>query len=119
MRMYAYLKEPYQCNKTQMIYKVMIHEQPGTGVYTYYYTDRNAIFSTYDSYSDNVETAMEEFEKELDEQGWIMIEDPLPGCQHDCILPIRVKGRETGNPQWGRYEILENGEWWEYDPPKP
>ena len=118
MRMYGYLKEPYPCNKTKMVYKVMIHELPGTGVYTYYYTDKNALFSTYDSYSDDVETAMEEFENELDEQGWIVIDDPLPDCQHDCILPIRVKGRETGNPQWGSYEILENGEWREYKPPK-
>lgn len=96
----------------------MIHELPGTGVFTYYYTDRDAIFSTYDSYSNDIENAIEEFENELDEQGWIAIDDPLPGCQHDCLLPIRVKGRETGSPQWGSYEILENGEWREYHPPK-
>ena len=87
MRMYAYLKEPYPCNKTQMVYKVMIHELPGTGVYTYYYTDRNAMFSSYDSYSDSVETAMEEFEGEIDEQGWIVMDDPLPDHPYDYIIP--------------------------------
>ena len=73
--MYAYLKNPYPCNKNQMIYKVMIHELPDTGVYTYYYTDRDTVFSTYDSYSETVEIAMKEFEGEIDEQGWIIIDD--------------------------------------------
>ncbi len=67
---------------------------------------------------EGLETALEEFEGELDDQGWIMIDDPLPYCQHDCILPIRVKGRETGHPQWGSYEILSDGQWVEYDPTK-
>lgn len=113
MRMYGYLKEPYDCGG-KIIYKVMIHEIPGEGTYTYYYTDPNAVFSTYDSYNDDLMTAVEEFEDELDENGWITIDDPLPYCQHDCILPIRVKGRENGNPQWGNYEILSNGKWMEY-----
>ena len=67
---------------------------------------------------EGLETALEEFEGELDDQGWIMIDDPLPYCQHDCILPIRVKGRETGHPQWRSYEILSDGQWVEYDPTK-
>lgn len=117
MRMYGYLKEPYQWNKNKTIYKVMIYETPGKGVYTYYYTDRNAIFCSYDSYSGDLETAVEEFTDELDERGWIEIDDPLPDCQHDCILPIRVKGRNTGKPQWGKFEILSNGQWIDYDPP--
>lgn len=75
MRMYAYLKNPYPCNKNQMIYKVMIHELPGTGVYTYYYTARDAVCSTYDSYSETVEIAMKELEGAIDEQGWIIIDD--------------------------------------------
>lgn len=45
-----------------------------------------------------------------------LIEDPLPGCQHDAFLPIRIKGRESGNPQWGQYDILEDGEWKKYYP---
>ena len=118
MRMYGYLREPYVCNSTKNVYKVMIHEIDKVGVYTYYYTDRDAVFSSYDSFSEKLETALEEFEGELDDQGWIMIDDPLPYCQHDCILPIRVKGRETRHPQWGSYEILSDGQWVEYDPTK-
>ena len=37
-------------------------------------------------------------------------------CQHDAFLPIRVKGRDIGEPQWGKLEILENGKWKEYIP---
>lgn len=32
------------------------------------------------------------------------------------FLPIRVKGRDIGEPQWGKLEILENGKWKEYIP---
>ena len=52
----------------------------------------------------------------IDEKGWIDMEDPLPHCQHDAFLPIRVKRREVGKPQWGKLEILENGVWKEYIP---
>lgn len=116
MRMYGYLREPYVCNSTKKVYKVMIHEIDKVSVYTYYYTDRDAVFSSYDSFNENLETALEEFEGELDDRGWIMIEDPLPYCQHDSVLPIRVKGRETGHPQWGSYEIFSEGQWVEYNP---
>ena len=50
------------------------------------------------------------------DKGWIPIDDPLPYCQHDAFLPIRVKGRDIGEPQWGQLEILENGKWKEYIP---
>ena len=117
MRMYGFLKEPYQCNKTKTIYKVMIHEISGFGVYTYYYTDRNAAFSSYDSYHENLNIALEEFTDELDERGWIEIGDPLPYCINSCVLPVRVKGCNLGQPQRGKFEILFDGKWVEYIPP--
>lgn len=116
MRMYGFLKEPYLCNQYKTVYKVMIHEISGTGVYTYYYTDRNAVFSSYDSYSEDLETAVAEFDGELDERGWIEVDDPLPYCQHDCILPVRVKGRNLNKPQYGEYEILSDGQWVAFNP---
>lgn len=42
------------------------------------------------------------------------INDLLPDCQRDAFLPIRVKGRNTGNPQWGQLEILKDGQWVDY-----
>ena len=115
MRMYGYLKEPYKCNSITTIYKVMIHQIEEIGTYIYYYTSKDAIFSSYDSFVDGIKTALEEFEDEIDKQGWIQIDESLPYCQHDCILPIRVKGRKNGTPQWGQYEILSNGHWIEYN----
>jgi biofilm protein TabA len=44
-------------------------------------------------------------------EDWKLVEDPLPGCQHDWIAPVRVKGRLEGRPQWGKLERLENGSW--------
>jgi len=119
MRIYGYLKEPYPCGNGRMVYKVMLHEIPGEGTYTYYYTDRDAVFSSYDSYSEDWDAAAEEFAGALDERGWMEIGDPLPFCQHDSILPIRVKGREAGRPQWGAFEILSDGKWVDYQPPVP
>ena len=45
-----------------------------------------------------------------------MLGDPPPGGQHDSFLPVRVKGRDAGKPEWGKYEILRDGEWVEYRP---
>ena len=114
MRMYGFLKDPYMCNKKDTVYKVMLHEIEGVGVYAYMYTHKNAMFSSFDSFYETLEDALGDWEEELDEQGWIEIDDPLPGCQHDAFLPIRVKGRDSGKPQWGQFEILEDGEWKDY-----
>lgn len=47
---------------------------------------------------------------------WTSVPDPLPGCQDDWLAPVRVKGRDVGEPQWGKYERLENGIWVEFTP---
>jgi hypothetical protein len=33
---------------------------------------------------------------------------------YEDFLPIRVKGRNTGNPEWGQLEILKDGQWVDY-----
>ena len=94
--------------------KIMIHEIKKQGVMVYLYTSKDAISCSFDHYYPDIESALEEWQDEIDEQGWIHIEDPLLDCQHDAFLPIRVKGRDSGNPQWGQLEILEDGVWTEY-----
>ena len=42
---------------------------------------------------------------------WRQIDDPVDGCQHDWIAPVRIKGRAEGKPLWGHMERLENGNW--------
>lgn len=114
MRMYAYLKNPIPANDKEMIYKIMMHEIRKQGVFVYMYLSPDAVMSSYDSYHPHLKDALEDWQDKIDERGWIKIDDPLPYCQHDCILPIRVKGREIGNPQWGKFEILKDGEWVDY-----
>lgn len=110
MREWAYLKEPYYTNDKDMVYKIMVHKMKDCTL-VYLYCSRDAIMSSFDLYYCNLEDALEEWQEKIDAEGWHIIQDPLPDCQHDCIEPIRVKGRNTGNPKWGKYEILVNGKW--------
>ena len=114
MRMYGFLKTPYPANRQDTVYKVMIHETRREGVFAYLYTSPEALFCSFDSHYSTLEDALEDWDGEV--EGWTEPGDPLPGCQHDCPLPIRVKGRDRGAPQWGQYEILENGEWKDFTP---
>lgn len=116
MRMYGFLKKPYMCNKKDTVFKVMIHEITGQGVAVYLYTHKEAMFCSFDYFYTALEDALEDWEGELDERGWLKLDDPLPGCQHDAFLPIRIKGRECGKTQCGQFEILEDGEWKAYCP---
>ena len=47
----------------------------------------------------------------ISEDDWTPIGDLIPGCQQDWISPVRVVGCENGNPRWGQFEYLENGQW--------
>ncbi|WP_139165462.1 hypothetical protein [Microvirga guangxiensis] len=44
-------------------------------------------------------------------EAWQEVPDPMPGCQHDWIKPVRVKGRDRGQPEWGVFEQLVDGHW--------
>jgi hypothetical protein len=48
-------------------------------------------------------------------EDWRVIPDPLAHCQQDWIEPVRVIGRNQGNPQWGRLEKLVDGQWLEIE----
>lgn len=113
MRMYGYLKQPCKMNDTDFIYKVKIHEGKA-GAFVYLYTSIDAVFCSNDYYYEDLADAREDWDSEIDERGWIQIDDPLPDCQYDSVLPIRVKGRNTDHPQWDQLEILVEGEWVEY-----
>jgi len=113
MRMYAYLKEPLPANKKDYIYKIMVHEMKQE-TFVYKYTSRDAVQCAFDSWYPDRESAVDDWQELIDENGWIMLDEPLPYCQYDAFLPIRVKGRAENNPKWGELEILENGVWKEY-----
>lgn len=113
MRMYAYLKNPVPANDKFYIYKIMIHEMKNETL-VYKYTSPDAVFCSYDAWYPDKDSAVSDWQELIDDSGWIMLEDPLPDCQCDAFLPIRVKGRNVNKPQWGQFEILEDGVWKEY-----
>lgn len=114
MRKWAYLKNLYKCNNKDTVYKIMIYTHRKEGTFVFLYCSKDAIQCSFDLLYDELSDALEDWECDIDEEGWHEIDDPLPFCQHDALLPIRVKGRNTGNPVWNELEILENGEWVDY-----
>lgn len=115
MRRYAYLKEPFKCNKKGTVYIIMLYQTKKGGVFLFQYCEPDAVFSSYDAYYDSVEDVYEDWNDDIDARGWIDIDDPLPDCQHDAFIPVRVKGRSNGKPEWGKLETLVNGEWVDYE----
>ena len=92
--------------------KVMLYEC-SDGVYVFGYDCLQDTSSISDYLQDTVEDA-ENFCKEeynIDSNNWILISDPWDNCQHDFILPTRVKGKENGNPEWGHFQTLVDGRW--------
>lgn len=115
MRQYAYLKKPIKQNGNDLICKIMVYESE-EGFYLFKYCTPDAVLCSSDQFYESAEDLLDEWNALIDENGWIIIEDPLPFCQHDAFLPVRVKGRDTGNPVWGQYEILQDGRWVPYEP---
>ena len=115
MRKYAYLKEPIKVNKECTIYKIMLYESK-EGTYLFEYSSLDAVQCSYDAFYDSISDLYEEWDDLIDEKGWIDIEEPMSNCQHDAFIPLRVKGRDIGKPEWGRLETLVDGKWVEYEP---
>ena len=115
MRKYARLKESLKTEENTYTYKIMLYETE-EGIYLFEYSDPDAIQCSSDRCYDSFEDLYDEWNELIDEAGWIELDDPLPYCQHDAFIPLRIKGRETGNPEWGSFETLKDGEWVEYKP---
>ena len=116
MRKYAYLKKPLKCSNNDFVYKIMLYQQEPDKIYLFEYCSMDAVLCSSDLYYTDLSDLYDDWNNKIDEKGWIDIEDPLPYCQHDAFLPVRVKGRDTGNPQWGKLEILKDGKWVDYEP---
>ncbi|MDR0916695.1 MAG: hypothetical protein LBN02_05845 [Oscillospiraceae bacterium] len=107
MRKYAILTEPK--NGIKMI---AIYTYSETEVYLFEYTTTSKY-----AYSDNdwlwwsVERAEEHALSFGVNNGWTVIDDPLPDCKMDIIYPVRLKWRSTAKPEHEIYETLIDGEW--------
>lgn len=92
--------------------KVILYECTD-GVYIFGYDCLQDTASIWDFLQGTVKNA-EDFCKDeynIDSNDWILIADPLDNCQHDFILPTRVKVKENGNPEWGHFERLVDNRW--------
>ena len=111
MRKWAYLEKPYEY-MGQEIFKVMVYETAKEGVYVFLYDSPEAQICVADEWYESVSAATGKWDNYV--KHWNVIGDPLLNCQDDCILPIRIKGRNVGKPEWGAYEVLVDGNWIEY-----
>lgn len=115
MRQYAYLKESPEGNGGGSIAKIMLC-QTVEGFYLFCYGSPDAVCCDSDLLYESLEDLYEDWNDRIDGRGWIPLEDPLPDCQQDAFIPLRVKGRDTGKPEWGQFETLRDGEWVPYQP---
>ena len=114
MRKYAWLAKPHKVFGNNVC-KIMLHET-GEGCYLFMYSSPDAVRCAADQCYDSLAELYEDWNDRIDEKGWIEMEDPLPYCQQDAFIPVRVKGRNVGKPEWGKFETLKDGEWIEYKP---
>ena len=73
------------------IVRAMIHELPdGGGTYLFLYGALQDGFCTFDYWYETIGEAERQGADEfnIDYTDWQLIDDPVPGCQHDWIAPI-------------------------------
>jgi len=101
----------------EKVKRLMIHEDK-EGTYLFGFNrlrDGGCMWDEwYETVADAKSVAKENYQVAPD--SWIQITDPYEYCQQDWIQPVRVKGRNLGQPEWGKIERLLNNQWVEFDP---
>jgi hypothetical protein len=92
--------------------KLMIYES-SDGVYLFGYDCLQDSSSAWDNWYETVEEADDYCKMiyNVDKDDWIAISEPLENCQHDFIVPTKVKGKDQGKPEWGHFLTLINNKW--------
>jgi len=109
LRRIVTLREP----KDEIV-RLMIHTED-SGTYLFGYKKNEDCGAEWDEWYETENDAMESC---LTEYGvkvsdWSEIPNQEPNCQQDWISPVRVKGRENGQPEFGKLERLINRKWTE------
>jgi len=107
MRLTAKIKQPNSEVKRLMIF------DSEDGVYLFVYNTHEDSSALCDYWFEKIDDAFESCSEDygITKQDWNEIPNPLEHCQHDWIEPVRIKGRDNGNPQWGKLEKFINGKW--------
>ena len=95
--------------------KLMIY-QCDEGIYLFGYECIQDASSKWDNWFEDLETAAQYCRDKIDDNDWILISDPCTDCQHDFIMPTRIKGRDSGKPEYGKFETLVNRRWIDQSP---
>lgn len=92
--------------------KLMVY-QCDEGVYLFGYDCIQDAPSKWDNWFEDLDTADQYCRDiyKIDDDDWILISDPCIDCQHDFIMPRRIKGRDSGKPEYGKFEQLINKRW--------
>jgi biofilm protein TabA len=95
-----------------------MYEPDQEGVYVFLSSSADDVGCESDLWFEDIESADEYCAKYYGacQKDWIEIDNPTPDCQHDFIRPVRVKGRDTGNPQFGNWEIFDGLRWIDFLP---
>jgi biofilm protein TabA len=98
------------------VVRLMIHPD-GNGVFLFGYTNTEDCECAWDEFyfseADAIDTRKTEYGVELSD--WEEIPEPLPFCQQDWIAPVRIVGKETGAPEYGKFEKFVDGKWVRFD----
>ena len=109
MRRLAFLKEPIELDDGMTVHKIMVYGCE-EGYYLFLYSSADAVLSRCDELYSDLDDLLSAWGDKTD-GNWLDIGDPPEYCQHDSLVPVRIKGRSEGKPQWGCFELLENGTW--------
>lgn len=92
--------------------RLMICDKGIDGVFVFgYHTEEDSCCS-WDCHFNELEDAYKMgVEYGIQKSDWVEISDPFEHCQDDWIKPVRLLGRIDGNPQWGKFEQLIDGQW--------
>ncbi len=115
-------------HRAQMRFLARVHNHPQIKRLMAHVTgDGSCLLYSYDSDHDTACLADDWFENPdqafdhcarnygVERNDWFVIAATAPHCQDDWITPTRIPGRETGNPDWGRLQMLIDGRWTEVD----
>ena len=99
-------------NQNGEIKRLMIHNDEN-GTYLFGYKKVEDSQADWDEFYESEIEALESCETKFGVKSteWKEIPNPEVNCQHDWIKPVRIKGRENGNPEFGKFEELINGNW--------
>jgi len=90
----------------------MVHECDD-GVYLFLFEMEEDGACSSDLWFECLEDALEAAQDSycVDGNQWNEIPESPEHCQQDWIAPAKIPGRESGNSEWGKLDLLRDGRW--------